>query len=107
MSPRLPTHTRARLEALVEEATIDCYNEAEQVTGLFTLMEENLALPFTTSVLGEQVTIIAVDLTDGDEIEAICTRDGQRQPIGLLDLPLPEPLPAGGEWIEAYRHWAG
>ncbi len=101
------TLTRARLDALVEEATVDCYNEAEQATGLLTLIEENLALPFTTSVLGADVAVIGVDLTDTDQIVAICALDGQRQPLGLLDLPLPEPPPAGAEWIEAYRHWAG
>jgi hypothetical protein len=60
-----------------------------------------------TSVLGVDVAVIGVDLTDTDHIVAICTREGQRQRIGLLDLPLPEPPPSGAEWIEAYRHWAG
>lgn len=41
--------SRARLEAMVAEATVDCYNESEQVTGLFTMIEENLELPFKTS----------------------------------------------------------
>jgi len=27
--------------------------------------------------------------------------------LPLLDLPLPTPLPAGAEWIEAYRQWRG
>jgi hypothetical protein len=107
MSPRSPALTEARLDALLEEATVDCYNEAEQITGLLTLIEENLALPFMTSVLGAVVVVAAVELNDTDRIVAICTRDGQRQPIALLDLPLPEPPPAGAEWIEAYRHWAG
>ena len=31
---------------------------------------------------------------------------GRRQAIDVLDLPLPEPLPKGAEWIAAYRHWA-
>ena len=70
------------------------------------MIEERLALPFTTSVLGTDVAVVDVDLTDTDQIVAICTRDGQRQRIALLDLPLPEPPPAGAEWIEAYRHWA-
>lgn len=107
MSARPSTLTRARLDELVEEATVDCYNEAEQATGLLTLIEEHLALPFTTTVLGAEVAVIGVDVTDTDRIVAICARDGQRQPIALLDLPLPVPPPAGAEWIEAYRHWAG
>jgi hypothetical protein len=37
---------------LVGEATVDCYNEYEQATGLFTMIEEHLAIPFQTEVLG-------------------------------------------------------
>jgi hypothetical protein len=35
---------------MVEEATADCYNEDDQATGLFTLIEDNLAVPFPTEV---------------------------------------------------------
>ncbi|MFI6121650.1 hypothetical protein ACIBCU_17660 [Streptomyces sp. NPDC051064] len=42
----------ASLEALIEEATIDVYGDDEQLTGLFTMIEENPAVPFTTTVLG-------------------------------------------------------
>lgn len=92
---------------MVEEATVDCYNEAEQVTGLFTLLEEHLALPFETQVLGVGVVVEHVDLTDSDQIVVVCSRDQARQSIPILDLPLPTPAPAGAEWIDAYRHWLG
>ena len=97
--------SRARLDALVEEATVDCYNGDEQLTGLFTMIDENLAVPFTTQVLGVEVTVRRVDLI-GDAIVAACYRGRTRQLIGILDLPVPEPPPEGVEWIEAYRHWA-
>jgi hypothetical protein len=95
---------RSQLDALVEEATVDCYNDDEQLTGLYTMIEDNLALPFTTQVLDVEVTVRRVDLV-GDRIVAICHRGRQRQPIDILDLPLPDPLPDGAEWIDAYRHW--
>lgn len=95
----------AELDRLVEEATIDCYNEAEQVAGLYTMIEENLALPFETRVLGVLVLVERIDLTDRDEIVAVCRRGRERQRIALIDLPLPSPPPPGAEWIAAYRHW--
>jgi hypothetical protein len=103
--PRQPTITNAELDALIEQATVDCYNEAEQVTGLFTMIEDDLELPFKTSILGMTVTVTGIDLTDTDQIVAICQRDGHRQTIPILDLPLPSPPPDGAEWIEAYRRW--
>jgi hypothetical protein len=54
---RLGLLSRSQLDALVEEAMVDCYNEDEQLTGLFTMIEDNLAVPFTTRVLGVEVTV--------------------------------------------------
>ena len=97
--------TRAELDALIEGATVDCYNDHEQVTGLYTKLDEHLALPFDTEVLGAPVTVWKIDLTIEHEIVAICRRDGHKQTIPILDLPLPDPVPDGAEWIEAYRRW--
>lgn len=36
----------------------------------------------------------------------MCARRESRQPIRILELPLPEPPPEGAEWIDAYRRWA-
>ena len=47
--------SRAHLEQLVEAATIDAYGDSEQRCGLFTMMEDHLALPFETEVLGRDV----------------------------------------------------
>lgn len=101
------TLSRRDLDALVEEATVDTYDEHEEVSALFAAVEENLAVPFSTVVLGVEVTVRGVDLSRDGRIVALCTRGGFRQTIGLLDLPLPDPAPAGAEWVEAYRHyWA-
>src|SRR5438132_7350700 len=68
--------SKARLDRLVEEAIVDCYNEYEQVTGLYTMIEDNLALPFETTVLGVPVTVERVDLTQREEIVVLCLRGG-------------------------------
>jgi len=94
------------LDKLIEEATVDCYNEEEQATGFFTMIEENLALPFATRVLGVEASVVAVEMDDDGGLEAVCERGGERQRIGLTNLPLPSPPPSGGEWIAAYRRWA-
>jgi len=101
-SPR-PKPSTKLLDAMIEEATIDAYNDEEQITGLFTMLEEHLALPFQTTVLGVTATVTKIDLTTGNEIVAICRRDNHKQTIAILELPLPDPAPDGAEWIEAYR----
>lgn len=99
--------SQAELAALVDEATVDAYGEEEQLTGLLTMLEEHLDVPFTTMVLGVEVRVRGIDLTPDGKIVALCSRGGVRQSIGILELSLPSPAPKGAEWIEAYRHWAG
>jgi Calcium binding len=95
----------ARLAEMIEEATVDAYDEGEQMIGWFTAMEENLAMPFETEILGVIATVKRLELRDDNAIVAICARGSARQAIGVLDLPMPSPQPAGWEWLEAYRHW--
>jgi hypothetical protein len=90
---------------MIEQATVDAYDEEERATGWFTMFEERIELPFETKVLGAPVTVTSIDLRDGGQIVAICTRGRDRQAISLVDLPLPSPKTTGTEWIEAYRYW--
>jgi hypothetical protein len=97
--------SKARLNEMIEQATVDAYNESEQITGWFTMIDENLAVPFETTLLGVPVTVEHVNLNQSEHIVAVCTRGRSRQSLPILDLPLPTPPPGGAEWIEAYRRW--
>ena len=96
-----------RLEELVEEATVDAYDEYEQRSGFSCAIGDNLVLPFETEVLGVKVAVVAIDMARDNQIVAVCVRGGSRQRIPILELPLPDPPPGGVEWIEAYRYWSG
>jgi len=100
-----PSFSKAKLEKLIEKAVVDAYTEEEQALGFLTMLQEHLALPFSTNVLGIDVVVEKVDMTRGGQIVAICRRGQTWQRIGVLDLPLPTPAPAGVEWIAAYRYW--
>jgi hypothetical protein len=95
----------AEIRAMIEEATVDCYGDEEQLTGFFTVIEENLVTPFETEILGVRVTVADVHQS-ADRLVAICERGEHRQAIEIRDLPLPSPAPEGAEWIAAYRYWA-
>jgi hypothetical protein len=91
---------------MIEEATVDAYGESEQIVGFLTLLDDRLKLPFQTEVLEMEVTVERVDMTDDDQIVAVCSRGKSQQSIPILDLTLPDPPPEGAEWIEAFRRWA-
>jgi hypothetical protein len=69
------------------------------------MIEDHLAVPFATQVLGVEVSVVGVEMDDNGSLKAVCERNGKRQLIGLIDLQLPMPPPSGAEWIAAYRRW--
>jgi hypothetical protein len=44
--PQLKRPSPAQLEELIDEATIDCFGEDEEHTGLLTMIEEYVVCPF-------------------------------------------------------------
>lgn len=97
--------TDAKLDLMIEEAIVDAYGESEQTVGFYTVFEENLAVPFQIVMLGVDVTVEAIEMTDDEQIVAVCTRGKSRQRVPILEVPLPNPPPEGSEWIDAYRRW--
>ena len=104
---------------------MDAYGESEQRVGLLAIIEQHLACPFETEILGAAVLVERVDVNDearrgrprvvdktlqrdggADGIVAICRRGRAQQRISILNLPLPSPPPIGWEWIAASGHWA-
>jgi hypothetical protein len=68
----LPSLSKAKLEALIEEAIVDAYGEEEQKVGLLTMMQEHLALPFSVSILGVEAIVEKVDMTRDGRVVAVC-----------------------------------
>ena len=103
--------SEAELDALINEATVDCYSEDEQMTGFAVMIGDNLAVPFETAVLGVTVTVVKVDQT-GSGIVAICVRGktGRLSPsstcrcqIRLFGTPNGSPRTAAGRDRQRYR----
>src|SRR5262245_38778489 len=73
--------SQARLAEMIEEATVDAYGESEQVTGWFTMIHQNLTVPFETIVLGVPVSVERVDLNTSEQIVAVCRRGRTQQAL--------------------------
>ena len=102
------TSGRRELDALIEEITVDCYSEDEELSGFLTYLDEALEHPVEATVMGMPVTLVGVDSADGplQGLVANCQRDGDDYQICLLDVVVPR----GSEVsrvLAAYRHWAG
>lgn len=53
-------------------------------------------------MLGVEVTVERLDMTDDEQIVAVCARGKSRQRVPIFDLPLPTAVPKGADRIMAF-----
>jgi hypothetical protein len=95
-----------QLQALIEEATIDCYGEYEEHTGLVCMVEENVVCPFKAKVIGEEVEVLKLRAPEsGFGIDAVCRSKGKEYRVDVNSLEWPKKKPKGYVWIEAFQAW--
>jgi hypothetical protein len=98
--------SQARLEEMIEEATVDCYSQEEAHVGLLTSLQDGITCPFTAKVIGEEVEVVELrSRASGLGVDALCRYKGKDYPIDILSLQWGKKKPEGYEWIEAYRLW--
>ena len=100
---------RERLEALIEEATIDCYDEYEAFSGMEATLTDELAFPLKAIALGDPVTVTGIDQKSSPERGLMVTvaKAGTSYAFPLSELELVDPDPASAEWVAAYKLWLG
>lgn len=95
------------LDELIEEITIDASGDDEQFWAFRQAFEDDVVLPVDGFVIGEPVSVIAVDY-DGNERRALTARcrreDGSEYVVAASDVVLPQ-ASAGARYIAAYRRW--
>lgn len=93
------------LDTLIEEITIDCYDEYEQLTAFQTAFENDATFPSPGTVIGEHVDVHSVaGEDDRHELIATCQRNGRHYEIALLDIDV-NADPQTSRLIAAYRRW--
>lgn len=96
------------LDELIDEITVDCYGEDEQLCGFSTAIEEALTEPVTATVVGAPVELLAID-DSGDPrrgLVARCRRDGTTYAVSALDVELTADSRLA-RLLAAYRRWSG
>ena len=99
-----------RLEELLEEATVDCYDEEEQFSGVLCTLDDNLTFPLQVTVLGEIVEVVGLDESRSGLRHGIIAKVRKHQQeyrVALSELEFTEPDPVSAEWLAMYRYWLG
>jgi hypothetical protein len=99
------TNADPELDTLIDEITVDAYNEDEQLTAFETAFEEDASFPCPGTVIGEDVEVLSVSTsTNRRELIAACQRGGRRHEVALLDINL-QADPTTSRLLAAYRRW--
>jgi hypothetical protein len=100
--------TAAMLDALIEELTVDAYDDEEQLSGFLVGAEEALVPGEPATIVGVTVNVVAVDCGPDARtgLTARVRRDGATYQVALADLTLARDR-ALGLVVAAYRRWQG
>jgi hypothetical protein len=99
------TKANAELDSLIEEITVDCYDQDEELQGFENAFDEDATFPCPATVIGEEVEVLHVGQANNrHELVATCQRNGRRYEIALLDIYL-DADPDTTRLIAAYRRW--
>lgn len=99
--------TSHQLDSLIEEITVDCQDEDEQLQGFENAFDEDATLPCPGTIIGEHVEVLHVGQANGRrELIATCQRHGRSYQLALLDIEI-NADPATSRLLAAYRRWTG
>lgn len=105
----MPEISQERIQELLEEATIDCYDEEEAFSGVVITLAENLHFPLQAEALGDRVEVIDVLETASGlrgGVVAQIRKNGKEYTIGLSQLTFIDPDPESAELLAMYEYWA-
>ena len=91
----------------MQEACVDCYGDDEQISGLTTMVDQELAFPFQGQVLGETVHVVGTSapLHDPRGIDLVVVHKDKQYAIAAHSVEIPKPLPEGHLYLAAYLDW--
>ena len=97
-----------RLRELLEEATMDCYDEEEEFWGIFSTLDDSLIFPLQAKALGESVDVMGLDSSRSSSrrgVMALVRKGDQDYPMALAELEFVDPDSESAEWLAMYKYW--
>ncbi len=101
-------YSEERLQELIDEATVDCYDEEEQFWGILTILGDKVNFPLAATLIGEQVKLIGIDDEASSSHRGIVAHVRHKEKmysISLADLQIIDTDTQSAEWLAAYHYW--
>jgi hypothetical protein len=99
---------KEELDRMIEEATVDCYNEDEAFMGVVCYLADRMSFPFRAKWLDDVVEVMGIDDEEsgfeGEVLAEIRTKDDEYT-VALDELEsLPDDI-ENGKYFEMYEYW--
>jgi len=98
-----------RLQELLEEAIVDCYDEEEEFMGVLITVDENVVWPLPAQLTGMPVEVLGLEESASSPrrgIVARIRRDGKEHRASLSDLTFGDLDETSAEWLAMFHWWA-
>ncbi|MBK8905743.1 MAG: hypothetical protein IPM53_31460 [Anaerolineaceae bacterium] len=98
-----------RLQDLIAEATVDCYDEIEAFWGMLAQLDIELRCPFEATVLGDKVQVLGVDNDASSERRGVMVtveKNGRTYAFPLAEIEPVQQTGHNAEWVAAYKLWS-
>jgi hypothetical protein len=103
MSPHAKTNPG--LDELIDEITVDCHDEDEQLMAFHAAFDDEARPPAKGTVIGEDIEVLSIGPSDRRrELTATCRHANRNYEIALLDIDI-QADPATQRLIAAYHRW--
>ncbi len=100
--------SQEEIDRMIDEATVDCYNEHEAFVGVVCYLSDEMSFPFRAKWLGDVVEVIGIDDEESGyekEVMAQILTEEDEYTIALDEL---EPMPddtVNSKYFEMYEYW--
>jgi hypothetical protein len=95
---------RNELEKIAEEATIDCYNEYEQIAGWCAYLEDEMDLPCKCKVGQKEGVLTGFDTNkNGSALLAIVLIEGNEYKVAAETVAILDKK--ASKYLEAFKVW--
>ena len=104
MKSTITNSQKKKYEKIIEEATVDCNDEEEQIVGWECLFDENIATP-CNCFIGKQQAILEKVCSDdhGGSIIAVVKLNKTKMRVLIQDIVVEDKKAM--EHINAYKYW--
>jgi hypothetical protein len=108
-APKARSASRAALNKLIAQITVDAYGVDEQLWAFRQAFVDDVDVPGDAFVIGEPVSVVKFDYDGNDRrgMTAQCRRpNGREYVIAVSDIVFPHET-QGWRYVAAYRKWLG